>query len=121
VRTELGFKSDLTYYILGGGVGRWDYGPGNSYADTSELLRSAFARNPYLKVFVAEGYYDMATPYFAAEYTLSHMHLDPSARNNITTKRYEAGHMMYIDLKSLAQLKRDVAAFIQNAMTHDLK
>ncbi len=49
-----------------------------------------------MKVFVAEGYYDMATPYFAAEYTLSHMRLDPSARSNITIKRYEAGHMMYM-------------------------
>ena len=121
VRTELGFKSDLTYYILGGGVGRWDFGANNRYADTSELLRSAFARNPYLKVFVAEGYYDMATPYYAAEYTLHHMRLDPGAHNNLTIKRYEGGHMMYIDIKSLAQLKRDVAAFIQNAMTHDLK
>jgi carboxypeptidase C (cathepsin A) len=121
VRDELGFKSDLTYYILGGGIGRWDFGANNSYADTSELLRSAFARNPYMEVFVAEGYYDMATPYFAAEYTLNHMRLDPSVRGNVTIKRYEAGHMMYIDTKSLAQLKQDVAAFIQHATTHELK
>src|SRR5215207_141724 len=115
VRAELGFRSDLEYYILGGGVGRWDFGADNSYADTSEALRSAFAKNPYMKLFVASGYYDLATPYFAAEYTLHHMALDPSLRGNVTSTFYEAGHMMYIDQTSLAQLKRDAAAFVQNA------
>jgi carboxypeptidase C (cathepsin A) len=113
VRSELGYKTDLEYYILGGGVGRWDWGVNNNYADTSEALRSAFAKNPFMKVFVGFGYYDFATPYFAAEYTLTHMGLDPSLRGNITRKYYEAGHMMYIDKKSLAQLKQDVTGFIQ--------
>jgi carboxypeptidase C (cathepsin A) len=116
VRTELGYKSDLEYYILGGGVGRWDWGVNNNYADTSDALRSAFAKNPFMKVFVGFGYYDFATPYFAAEYTLTHMGLDPSLRGNITRKYYEAGHMMYIDKKSLAQLKQDVASFIQSSV-----
>ncbi|MFN2597111.1 MAG: peptidase S10, partial [Pyrinomonadaceae bacterium] len=60
-------------------------------------------------------YYDLATPQFAARYTLDHMGLDPSLRNNVTLRYYEAGHMMYIDRPSLAQLKRDVASFIQGA------
>jgi carboxypeptidase C (cathepsin A) len=115
VRAELGFRSDLEYYILGGGIGRWDFGADNAYADVSEALRSAFAKNPYMKLFVASGYYDLATPYFAAEYTLRHMALDPSLRGNVTSTFYEAGHMMYIDQTSLAQLKRDAAAFVQNA------
>ena len=115
VRAELGFRSDLEYYILGGGVGRWDWGVDNGYADTADALRSAFAKNPYMKLFVASGYYDLATPYFAAEYTLRHMSLDPSLRPNVTSTFYEAGHMMYIDQTSLAQLKRDAAAFVQNA------
>ena len=115
VRSELGFRSDLEYYILGGGIGRWDFGSDNSYADTSEALRSAFAKNPYMRLFVASGYYDLATPYFAAEYTLRHMNLDPALRANVTTTFYEAGHMMYIEQNSLAQLKRDAAAFVQNA------
>lgn len=118
VRTELGYKSDLEYYILGGGIGRWDFGSDNSYADTSESLRSAFAKNPFLKLFVASGYYDLATPYFAAEYTLNHMGLDPSLRGNIKLAYYEAGHMMYIEMKSLAQLKRDVSAFVQGSMSN---
>ncbi|HJQ31202.1 MAG TPA: hypothetical protein VJ866_03435, partial [Pyrinomonadaceae bacterium] len=115
VRAELGFKSDLEYYILGGGVGRWDFGSDNSYADVSEALRSAFAKNPYMRLFVASGYYDLATPYFATQYTLRHMGLDPSLQGSVTTTFYEAGHMMYIDQTSLAQLKRDAAAFVQNA------
>jgi carboxypeptidase C (cathepsin A) len=115
VRTELGFRSDLEYFILGGGIGRWDYGSDNAYADTSNALRLAFAKNPHMRLFVASGYYDLATPYFATEYTLAHMGLDPSLRPAVTKRYYEAGHMMYIDLRSLAELKRDVAAFVQSA------
>lgn len=116
VRRELGYKSDAEYYILGGGVSRWDWGSDNSYADTSESLRSAFAKNNYMKLFIAFGYYDLATPYFAAQYTLDHMGLDPSLRGNITAGYYEAGHMMYIDRKSIESLKNDVGAFLQRAI-----
>ncbi|MBS1812695.1 MAG: peptidase S10 [Acidobacteria bacterium] len=116
VRRELGFKSDLEYYILGGGVGRWDWGVSNGYADTSVALRNAFNKNPFMKVFVAYGYYDMATPYFAAEYSIDHLNLSPTLRRNFTTAYYEAGHMMYIDTKSLAKLKNDVTAFLQSAV-----
>jgi carboxypeptidase C (cathepsin A) len=115
VRGELGFRSDLEYFILGGGVGRWDFGADNAYADTSVPLAAAFAKNPYMKLFVGCGYYDLATPYFAARYTLEHMALDHSLRDNVSLHYYEAGHMMYIDRTSLAQLKRDVASFIQNS------
>lgn len=117
VRTELGYKSDLEYYILGGGIGQWDWGTNNSYADTSEALRSALAKNPFMKVFVGSGYYDLATPYFATEYTLAHMGLDAGQRRNFKTYYYEAGHMMYIDNRSLAQLKKDVAGFVREAAT----
>ncbi|MDT7540340.1 MAG: hypothetical protein QOE33_244 [Acidobacteriota bacterium] len=90
VRTDLGFHSGLEYFILGGGVGRWDFGADNAYADTSVALASAFNKNPYMKLFVGCGYYDLATPHFAARYTLEHMGLDPSLRGNVcstTTKR----------------------------------
>lgn len=116
VRADLGFKSDLEYYILGGGIGQWNWGVNNGYADTSEMLRSAFAKNPYLKLFVACGYYDMATPYFATEYTLNHMNLEAGQRGNIRLEYYEAGHMMYIDTRMLAKLKQDAAAFIKSAL-----
>ena len=115
VRGALGYKSDLTYHILGGGIGPWEWGTNNGFADVSESLRSAFAKNPHMKLLVAKGYYDLATPYFAAEYTLSHMGLDPSLRANIRTREYEGGHMMYIDKKELAKLKRDAVDFMRDA------
>lgn len=117
VRRELGYKNDAVYHILGGGfTAPWNWNSDNGYANTSLALRSAFNKNPFMKVFVAYGYYDMATPYFAAEYTIDHMNLDPSLKPGIKMAYYEAGHMMYIDLKSLAKLKQDVAAFIQDAL-----
>jgi len=116
VRTELNYKSDLEYYILGGGItSPWNWGTNNGYVDTSVALRTALARNPYLKIFVAMGYYDMATPYFAVDYTLHHISLDPMLLRNFSTGYYEAGHMMYIDDKSLAKLRSDVGKFIEDA------
>lgn len=116
VRRELGYKSDLEYYILGGGITTpWNWGVNNQYADTSQALSSAMRKNPYMKVMVASGYYDMATPYFAAEYTVSAMNLDPQLRRNFTFTYYEAGHMMYIEKESLRKLKVDVTGFIQSS------
>lgn len=116
VRRDLGYVSDLEYHILGGGVGRWDFGSDNRYADTSDALRQAFSKNPFMKLFVANGYYDVATPYFATQYTLSHMRLDAGARARVRQGFYEAGHMMYIEEKSLVQLKKDVGAFLEAAI-----
>ncbi len=114
VREELGFATDTTYYILGEGVGPWDWGPtGRGQADTSDALRDALSKNPYLKVLVASGYYDMATPFQATEYTLAHMGLDPSMKANFKVEEYESGHMMYIHGPSLIKLKTDVAAFLR--------
>jgi carboxypeptidase C (cathepsin A) len=116
VRSELGYKSDLEYYILGGGItSPWNWNTNNGYVDTSTALRNALAKNPYLKIFVAMGYYDMATPYFAAQYTLHHISLDPSLLKNFSTGHYEAGHMMYIDEKELRRLAADVDKFMQDA------
>jgi carboxypeptidase C (cathepsin A) len=116
VRRELGFRSDLTYYILGGGIGTWNWGSQNGFADTGESLRSAFAKNPHMKLFVASGYYDLATPYFATQYTLRHLGLDPSLKASISTGYYEAGHMMYIVTPELARLRKDVGAFVAAAL-----
>jgi carboxypeptidase C (cathepsin A) len=116
VRRQLGFKSDLEYYILGGGfTSPWNWGTNNNYVDTSTALRNALAKNPYLKVFVACGYYDMATPFYAAEYTLHHISIDPAILRNISTGYYEAGHMMYIDDKSHSKLRADITRFIQDS------
>ena len=117
VRGDLGFKSDQEYYILGGGISSpWNWNVNNSYADTSIPLKDAMAKNPYMKVFLAQGYYDMATPFYAAEYTVSAMNLDPQLRRNVSFVYYEAGHMMYIEKNSLKKLKDDAASFIQKSL-----
>jgi carboxypeptidase C (cathepsin A) len=115
VRSELGYHTDKEYYILGGGIGHWDWGANNAFADTGEALRGAFAKNPHMKLFVASGTFDLATPYLATDYTLNHLALEQAARQNVTAVRYDAGHMLYTDARSRAQLKRDVAAFIRSA------
>jgi carboxypeptidase C (cathepsin A) len=117
VRRTLGYKTDLVYHVLGGGIGRWDFGrAGDGFPDTSEALRRAFSRNPDMRVFVASGLFDLATPFFATEYTIDHLGLDPSQRGRIVTADYEAGHMMYIHEGELSRLKRDVAAFLAGAL-----
>lgn len=117
VRGELGYKSDVEYYILGGGItGAWNFGENNGYADTSIRMKDAMAKNPFMKIMIAQGYYDMATPFFAAEYTVSAMNLDPTLRRNIHFEYYEAGHMMYIDIRQLRKLHDDAAAFIATAL-----
>jgi len=117
VRADLGYKTDLEYYILGEGLTEpWDWGRREGFPDTADDLRQAFAKNPYMKLFVASGFFDLATPYFATQYTLSHMGLDPSLRRNIETGEYMAGHMVYLDTSQLEKLKRDVSAFITGAL-----
>jgi len=117
VRRELKFECDLPYEILTGRVSPWSYASyQNRYLNVAETLRKAMSVNPHLKVFVACGYYDLATPYFAAKYTIDHMELDPALRGNITVRCYEAGHMMYIHKPSLVALKQDLAAFVRSAV-----
>ena len=114
VRGDLKFDSDLPYEVLTGRVYPWSYKPyENRYADVGETLRSAMTQNPFLHVFVAKGYYDLATPFFAAEYTFDHLGLDPSLRGHLTGAYYESGHMVYAHMPSLAKLKQDTAQFIR--------
>lgn len=117
VRGELKFESDLPYEILNPKVWPWSYSDHeNRYVYVAETLRKAFTTNPFLKVFVANGYYDLATPFLATEYTFNHLSLDESLRGNISMAYYEAGHMMYIHMPSLEKLKEDLAKFMQQAM-----
>ena len=113
---ELGFSSDEPYHILGGGFTQWNWNRDNGFVDTSEALRRAFVRNPYMRLFVASGYFDLATPYFATVYTLSHLGLHPALADRVTTGEYAAGHMMYIDVGELAKLRRDVTTFIDQSL-----
>lgn len=117
VRQELEFESDLPYEILTGRVRPWSYRDfENSYVNVAEDLREAMARNPALKVFVGNGYYDLATPYFATEYTFDHLAFDPGYAERVTMTYYECGHMMYIRKVDREKMKRDLAEFYKAAV-----
>lgn len=116
LRRDLGFESDLPYEVIAGLYQHWDYGRfQNRFVNVAETLRRAIATHPYLRVFVASGWYDLATPHFATRYTLDHLGLPPELRGNLEEARYPAGHMMYVDLDVLVQLKDDLARFLRSA------
>ena len=114
LRRELSYEEKLPYEILSEQVWKnWDYEDfKNAFVDVSETLRSTMTRNPFMKVFVANGYYDLATPHYATEHHFNHMGLDPTVRDNVEMAYYEAGHMMYVHLESLAMLATDLRDFI---------
>jgi carboxypeptidase C (cathepsin A) len=119
VRTELNYQSDMPYQVFAQAAGfeeHWDWGSAaNGFPDTATALREAMVKNPYLKVFVMEGHYDLATPYFAANYAMDHLDLGGKYRQNISFATYESGHMVYLDTESLMKMKNDEANFIQKA------
>ncbi|MDI1321013.1 MAG: peptidase S10 [bacterium] len=116
-RRELKYESDLPYDILTGNVQPWSYANAqNQYLNVASTLKSAMTKNTFLKVWIANGYYDLATPFFATEYTVRHMGLDPAVRNNIKLTYYEAGHMMYIHMDSMKKLKADFSAYMADTL-----
>jgi carboxypeptidase C (cathepsin A) len=121
VRTELGYKTDMPYYVFAQQQGfedRWDWGSaGEGFPDTASALRRAVVKNPYLKVLVMEGYYDLACPYFAANYTVDHLNLPEKYRAQISYATYESGHMVYLHQSSLKKMKGDEAGFMEKSMT----
>ena len=117
VRRGLKFETDLPYEILTGKVRPWSYERyQNRYLDVSETLRAAMTQNRDLKVWVANGYYDLATPFGATHYTFARMQIDPDLRGNVTMTYYPSGHMMYIERGSHRKLRDDAIAFIRGAM-----
>ncbi len=117
LRAELKFESDLPYEILTGRVRPWSYTEyQNRYVNVAETLRQAMTQNRDLKVFVGNGYYDLATPYFATMYTFDHLHLDAGLRQHVAMGFFDAGHMMYLHLPSLERLKQDLAKFLAAAV-----
>ena len=118
VRRELGYKTDTYYSILGNVTGeRWDWGSaGDGAPNTTEGLRKAFVRNPHMRVYIAKGYYDMATPLYAVNATFDHMALPKEAKANITDDYFEAGHMMYIEQNSLTKLRDDLRNFVNTSL-----
>lgn len=117
LRAELKFQSDLPYEVLSSRVHPWNYDEfTNKYVDVAENLRRSMNINPYLKVYIASGYYDLATPYFATDYTFRSMGLGDQVRKNVKTFYYPAGHMMYIHRPSLKKQKSDISEFMDWAL-----
>ncbi len=124
VRNELKFGQDKTYHAISEGVGQsWDWKhqtgrvrgffPGSPNVE-GDLIQAMLA-NPHLKVEVENGLYDMATPFFATEYTMEHLGLPEKLQKNIRQQYYDAGHMMYLREEDLAKLKSNISAFIDSA------
>ncbi|OZM73559.1 peptidase S10 [Amycolatopsis antarctica] len=117
VRDELGYENDLPYDILSLDVNKaWSYSDfeGRSVSVVDDL-GSAMRANPHLKVHVAFGHYDGATPYYAAEHVVAHLPIPDALRENIDTAYYPAGHMMYIHEPSRVQQGKDLGEFVRNA------
>lgn len=116
LRTELGYRVDMPYKVFAydePAFEKWDWGDAEKgFPNTAPGLRAAMVKNPYLKVLVMEGYYDLATPYAAANYSIDHLDLGPDYRKNISFATYEAGHMVYVESGSHAKMKRDLVEFM---------
>lgn len=114
VRSELKYTEDRVYEILTGSVQPWSYRRFEGrYVDATDTLRRAMTANPYLRLFLACGYNDLATPHYAMMNTVDHLMLDESLKPNIVPKFYEGGHMMYIYEPSLKKLRADLLEFYQ--------
>lgn len=110
-KNELNFNTDLKYNMFGP-VRPWD----SSGDNTGENLRQAMAQNPYLHTMVQSGYYDGATKYFDAKYTM--WQIDPSGKmkDRFSFKGYRSGHMMYLRAEDLVNANNDIRDFIKNSL-----
>src|SRR5271163_387999 len=123
VRTELKFGQDKTYHPSSNEANQkwdWKHNTGDNFGfpgspNVEGDLIQALLVNPHLKVEIENGYYDLATPFFATEFTVDHLGLPEKLQKNITLQYYDAGHMMYVHEEDLAKLKTNVANFIDTA------
>ncbi|MGH9171048.1 MAG: S10 family peptidase [Acidimicrobiales bacterium] len=113
VRAELEYENDLPYEVLTEKVQPWSFKEFEGrHVSVTDRLANAMRGNAHLRVQIAAGYYDGATPYFAAEHTVDHLHLPPELRGNVSFRYYEAGHMMYVHEESRLRQSQDLAAFL---------
>ena len=110
-KNQLNFKTDIKYNMFGP-VNPWD----RSGDNTGENLRQAMAQNPYLKVMVQSGYYDGATTYFNAKYTMWHLDTSGKMKNRLRFEGYRSGHMMYLRQEDLAKANEHIREFIRASL-----
>jgi carboxypeptidase C (cathepsin A) len=117
LRSELDYPNDLPYEVLSNTVNEsWSYKEfENSHVTVTDKLAAAMRANQHLKVHVAFGYLDGATPYYASEHVLAHLDIPDELRGNISSAYYEAGHMMYVHEPSRVQQSKDLADFVAMA------
>tara|TARA_R110002073_G_scaffold12017_15_gene53969 strand:- start:781 stop:2283 length:1503 start_codon:yes stop_codon:yes gene_type:complete len=117
VRTDLQFESDLPYEIISFKVHpKWRYDSfENRYVNTAEMLRVAMQKNPNLQVLVVNGLYDLATPFFATEYTFDHLGVRGDLQDNVKHTYFPAGHMMYTDKSCLQKLTKEIHQFVKKS------
>ena len=113
LKNDLKWESDL-HYPSSGNVRPWTYDQ-NRFMDMTETLRGTMTRNPALKVFVAFGYYDMATVMGGSEFNFTHLAYDKQVTDRVSYGYYEAGHMIYIRPSAHKALKNDLAKFITSS------
>ena len=115
LRTKLKVDDPRVYEILTNNVHPWNYRQfTNEYVNASAPLRDAMVHNPFLKVYAACGFFDLATPQFAMQYTRDHLNLPKEVRDHFTIGFYEAGHMMYAHEPSLRKLREDLLKFYED-------
>jgi len=123
---DLNAARERTFKPFNWEIGRhwkWEHKPPvgeypQPFVNTTPDLGHAMTLNTGLRTLILNGYFDLATPIFATEYTVAHLGLPASLRDHVQMKYYEAGHMMYIHPASLHQMKADLAAFIDTASRH---
>jgi carboxypeptidase C (cathepsin A) len=117
VRDDLGFKVDRPYAGSANVYNEWNFRRTGSIVAPSGAadLRDAMTKNPYLRVFSVNGYFDLATPFFGTEYTLNHLGLDPSLRSHLSYGFYRSGHMIYHNDDARRALKADLVRFYREA------
>jgi carboxypeptidase C (cathepsin A) len=120
LRTELNYKTDMPYRVFAyeePEFEKWDWGSAeHGFPSTVGGLRAAMIKNPYMKVLVMEGYYDLATPFAAANWTMDHLDLDSKYRHNVSYATYGAGHMVYVDRAEHDKMKKDLVEFMEKCL-----
>jgi carboxypeptidase C (cathepsin A) len=115
LRRDLEYETDIPYEILKSLYQSWKFeNYQNHYVNTAKDLRRGFQLHPDLKVIVCNGYFDLATPFLATEYTFKHLQIPEKQQKNISMTYYAAGHMMYLHKDSLEKLSQDLHEFIRS-------